>query len=65
MENKRLIGAKDVRTRFGVTDMSLWRWIRDEELNFPQPIYIQRRRFWEADAIEAFIQKQASVGQAA
>lgn len=45
--------AAQVRARYsGVSDMSLWRWLHDEELGFPQPIRINGRRFWrEQDLI--------------
>ncbi|MBC7286135.1 MAG: AlpA family phage regulatory protein [Hoeflea sp.] len=37
----------------GVSDMTLWRWLNDDNLDFPRPIYIGRRRYWrEADIIE-------------
>lgn len=50
----RLIGVADVRIMFGdVSDMTLWRWLKDVDLEFPKPIYVQRRRFWrEAELIE-------------
>jgi predicted DNA-binding transcriptional regulator AlpA len=50
----RLIGVADVRKMFGdVSDMTLWRWLKDADLKFPKPIYVQRRRFWrEAELIE-------------
>jgi predicted DNA-binding transcriptional regulator AlpA len=45
--------AGTVRARYGVSDMSLWRWLRDEEMNFPKPIYINRYRYWRvADLLE-------------
>lgn len=63
---KRLLTAKEVRQRFGnISDMSLWRWIESETLGFPKPTRIMRRRFWDADEIEAFIARQAETGKAA
>lgn len=38
--------AGRVRARYNVSDMSLYRWLRDETLNFPKPIYINRYRYW-------------------
>lgn len=38
--------APQVRKRYGRSDMSLYRWLRDETLNFPKPIYINRYRYW-------------------
>lgn len=36
----------------GISDMTLWRWLENPELNFPRPIYIGRRRYWrEADIV--------------
>ena len=50
----RLISTADVRRMFGdVSDMTIWRWLKDANLNFPKPIYVLRRRFWrEAELIE-------------
>ncbi len=43
-----LLTAKQVRTRYGnVSDMALWRWLRDEKLEFPKPIVINNRRCWK------------------
>ena len=52
--SNRLISVADVRTMFGgVSDMTLWRWLKDANLEFPEPIYVQRRRFWhEAELID-------------
>jgi predicted DNA-binding transcriptional regulator AlpA len=38
-----------LRARYGVSDMTLWRWQRDEDLGFPQPRWISGRRFWRDD----------------
>ena len=31
--------------------MTLWRWLHDEDLGFPQPIRINGRRFWSEEAL--------------
>lgn len=55
------LSAKQVRERYGgISDMSLWRWLRDGELNFPQPIRINGRRFWRLSALEAFERERAT-----
>jgi predicted DNA-binding transcriptional regulator AlpA len=42
-----------VRRRYDISDMSLWRWLHDQELGFPQPFRINGRRFWKvAELIE-------------
>ena len=55
-----LIGAGDVRAMFGgVSDMTLWRWLNDQELNFPKPIYIGKRRYWRASDLTSWLQARA------
>ena len=53
MEHK-LIGSAAVRELCGgISDMTCWRWLNDDALNFPKPIYISRRRYWrEADILD-------------
>lgn len=55
--------ARQVRERYNVSDMTIWRWLRDQ--NFPQPIYITRYRYWRLTDIEAWEAKQAAKGAAA
>jgi predicted DNA-binding transcriptional regulator AlpA len=46
--------AGQVRNRYGVSDMALWRWLRNEGLGFPHPIRINGRRFWKRKDLEAW-----------
>jgi predicted DNA-binding transcriptional regulator AlpA len=46
--------ASGVWNRYGVTSMTLFRWLRDENLGFPRPVYIGRFRFWRVSELEAF-----------
>ena len=67
MQN-RLIKASQVRDLCGgVSDMWLWRRLKDDP-TFPRPVYIRKRRFWreanllnwlDSRPIEAHGQKQA------
>jgi predicted DNA-binding transcriptional regulator AlpA len=51
-ENERYLSARQVQKRYGITDMTLWRWLKNADLSFPNPIYINRRRYFdEADII--------------
>lgn len=59
----RLIPKSQVRAEFGVSSMTLWRWTRDPDLNFPQPVVIRRRKYRDADAIEAFQKAQREKGE--
>jgi len=60
LENSnRLIQAADVRQLCGsVSDMTIWRWVKDSELNFPKPIYIGRVRYWREAELMAWIDTQ-------
>lgn len=46
--------ARKVWERYGVTDMTLHRWIRDERMGFPAPVYIGRFRYWKLSSLTAF-----------
>ncbi|KAA2236947.1 helix-turn-helix transcriptional regulator [Salinarimonas soli] len=52
--NEQMLSSRKVRDRYGVTDMSLWRWLRDEKLQFPQPMVINRRRYWRLSDLVAW-----------
>ena len=43
-----------VRARYGVSDMSLWRWLRNEATGFPKPFRVGKRRFWKLAELEAW-----------
>jgi len=47
------IGGPAVCARYGITDMTLWRWLADTTLNFPAPaMRIRGRRFWRLADLE-------------
>lgn len=59
MKDRRLLSAKQLRQRYGnISDMTLWRWLRDPGLGFPQPIYINGRRFFDEAAQDDFDNRQ-------
>lgn len=43
-----------VRERYAISEATLWKWIRDPRLGFPEPIYINTRRLWRVGALEAW-----------
>jgi hypothetical protein len=52
--------ANAVRQRFGgISDMTLWRWLHDEKIAFPQPKVINRRRYFRVEDVEAFENRDA------
>ncbi len=54
----RRLSARKVWERFDVTDRTLSRWVADPRLQFPQPIVVNRRRYFAEDEIEAFEQRR-------
>jgi len=56
---KRYLPGPKVAARYDVTDMSIYRWERDPRLNFPAPIRIGRRKFWDEAALEAWERERA------
>jgi predicted DNA-binding transcriptional regulator AlpA len=52
--------AAQVRGRYGnVSEMTLWRWLRDEKLNFPRPYRVNKRRLWKAGELTAWERTKA------
>jgi len=39
----------------GVSDMTLFRWLKSPEVGFPKPLYISRRRYWDENELQQFI----------
>lgn len=52
----RIIKAQDLRAICGgISDMTLWRWLNDQSLDFPRPIYLGRRRYWRETEVLAWL----------
>ena len=59
MTLEQKITSKQLREMLGgISDMSLWRFLHDKHLDFPKPIYINRRRLWSYDELKAWLDKQ-------
>jgi predicted DNA-binding transcriptional regulator AlpA len=49
------LSANQVRRRYGnISDMALWRWLRDPEVDFPKPIVISGRRYFRLTDLQEF-----------
>ena len=58
--NTSYLPARKVRERYDVSDMTLWRWLKDPDLNFPKPMRINNRRLWNNGHLDAFDERQAA-----
>lgn len=43
-----------VQARYQKSHVTIWRWVRGTELNFPQPIQINRLNYWKLSDLEAW-----------
>lgn len=59
MPTTYLTSAELRRIFGGVCQMTIWRWLRDETLEFPKPTIIRGRRYWDSAEIAAFRQRPA------
>lgn len=56
MPNQKLSPSSQVRKRCGgISEMTLWRWRKDPRLNFPEPVTIRGRNFYDDDEVTEFI----------
>jgi predicted DNA-binding transcriptional regulator AlpA len=46
--------AGQVRLRYGVSTMTIWRWLRRPSLGFPSPTVINNRRYWKLCELETW-----------
>jgi predicted DNA-binding transcriptional regulator AlpA len=47
-DTDKFLPARLVRRRYGdISAMSLHRWLADDDLGFPRPVYLGRLRFWK------------------
>jgi predicted DNA-binding transcriptional regulator AlpA len=46
--------APGVRTRYGITKQTIWRWLKNEALGFPRPSRINNRLYWKLVELEAW-----------
>lgn len=60
-----MLPAAQVLARYQVSDMTIFRWLKDACLGFPQPIRINGRRYWRLADLQAFENRQALKKEAA
>jgi predicted DNA-binding transcriptional regulator AlpA len=55
---KVYLTGPQVKQRYGCSYQTIWRWMRNPELGFPEPLKINNRNRFALDAIEAFERKE-------
>lgn len=56
--------ARHVLDRYRISQMTLWRWVADDSMGFPKPVYLGRYRYWRIADIEAWEAAQETRGAA-
>lgn len=51
--------ASRVWKRYGVTSMTISRWLADERIAFPRPTYVGRFRYWRVADLQEWGRKRA------
>jgi predicted DNA-binding transcriptional regulator AlpA len=59
-DQQTFIPAGQLRARYGISAMTVWRWLQDKPLGFPRPIRINRRRFWKLAELEQWEASRAA-----
>jgi hypothetical protein len=53
-EHSEYIPATAVQARYAISNVTLWRWLRNPSLAFPQPVVVNRRRLFRRADLEAW-----------
>lgn len=56
----KLLPTRQVCRRYNVSDRTVARWERDTDLGFPQPVIINKRKYYHEADLTAFDRAQAS-----
>jgi hypothetical protein len=54
------VSTGDIARRFGISTRTFERWLDNPKLGFPRPMVIQRRRYWDLEAIQVWERRQAA-----
>ena len=63
--SENMLPAATVWRRYGKTDRTLDRWLKDESLGFPRPVVIRNRRYFKEAELLDWERAQASKSRAA
>lgn len=55
----QLVNSKVVMKRLGqISRVTLWRYVKDPELEFPQPVMLRKRRYWKEDDLTNWVESR-------
>lgn len=50
-----------VKARYQISEMTMWRWEKNEDLNFPQPMVVGRRKYFKEEDLTAWERDRVKV----
>jgi predicted DNA-binding transcriptional regulator AlpA len=56
----KLLPTRQVCERYGVSDRTIARWERDQNLRFPRPVTINNRKYYQEAELTAFDRAQVA-----
>ncbi len=60
LDDEALLNSTQTKARCGnVTDMCIWRWLRDPRVQFPQPVKINKRNYWRLGDLRRWQEQHA------
>ncbi|NKM87465.1 DNA-binding protein [Rhizobium laguerreae] len=60
MASQKYLTGPQVLSRYQISEMTLHRWQKNEKLGFPEPLKINRRKFFLEDDLIAWERSRAS-----
>ncbi len=61
--NQNLLSAPATQKYLGgISQMSLWRWLKNPDMHFPQPVRINTRRYWREADLQAWVASRTDQG---
>lgn len=61
MQGVIYLTGPQVQKRYQISEMTLWRWQRNEDLNFPKPMRVGKRKYYKEEDLTAWERERAKV----
>lgn len=56
MTLEKMLTTSEIADRLGISGMTVERWLRDPDVQFPRPRQVKRRRFWSESEIADWLE---------
>lgn len=64
-DTRKYLTGPEVERRYSISRMTVYRWQHDEEMGFPKPLVINRRKYWETQTLDEWDAARLQMGAAA